>query len=232
MRIQLLSSAGQNRLADRAAFTSPALCRRSPRRVVRAYPACLRASKTSTWADRQAARDLWDLRALSRLGAIDSRAERLYRRYGPTNQPPSPARLLEGNLGVRTGRTSSGARLASRSRRTRHSERCRPPGHGSAARSRAGGARTRDQRIMSPAALTDELPPPERTYGPHARGFCREQAPGQPSALPSLSMMPSTSPANADSWASSSSVYSRACRREHAHRAHHPPDPSCTGRPR
>lgn len=48
------------------------------------------ASKTATWVDRHASRDLWDLWALSRLGAIDGAAEDLYRRYGPTNQPPAP----------------------------------------------------------------------------------------------------------------------------------------------
>lgn len=48
------------------------------------------ASKTSTWADRKGARDLWDLWALSELGAIDRQAAALYRRYGPTNHPPTP----------------------------------------------------------------------------------------------------------------------------------------------
>ena len=47
------------------------------------------ASKTSTWADRKGARDLWDLWALSELGAIDRKAAHLYRRYGPTNRPPT-----------------------------------------------------------------------------------------------------------------------------------------------
>jgi len=51
------------------------------------------ASKTSTWADRHSARDLWDLWALSELGAIDRGAVDLYRRHGPTNQPPT-ARLF------------------------------------------------------------------------------------------------------------------------------------------
>jgi predicted nucleotidyltransferase component of viral defense system len=46
------------------------------------------ASKTSTWADRRASRDLWDLWALSRIGAIDAAALELYRRFGPTNQSP------------------------------------------------------------------------------------------------------------------------------------------------
>lgn len=46
------------------------------------------ASKTATWYDRRASRDLWDLWALSKLGAIDDAAADLYRRYGPTNRPP------------------------------------------------------------------------------------------------------------------------------------------------
>lgn len=47
------------------------------------------ASKTATWIDRHASRDLWDLWALSRLGAIDPAARELYRRHGPTNKPPA-----------------------------------------------------------------------------------------------------------------------------------------------
>jgi predicted nucleotidyltransferase component of viral defense system len=46
------------------------------------------ASKTATWADRRAPRDLWDIWALNRIGAIDAAALKLYRRFGPTNQPP------------------------------------------------------------------------------------------------------------------------------------------------
>ena len=46
------------------------------------------ASKTATWSDRHAPRDLWDLWALSEIGAIDATAAELYRRYGPTNQLP------------------------------------------------------------------------------------------------------------------------------------------------
>src|SRR5262249_51549823 len=44
------------------------------------------ASKTSTWTDRHAARDLWDLWALNAIGAIDPAAVDLFCRYGPTNQ--------------------------------------------------------------------------------------------------------------------------------------------------
>ncbi|ABM14582.1 nucleotidyl transferase AbiEii/AbiGii toxin family protein [Mycolicibacterium vanbaalenii] len=47
------------------------------------------ASKTATWVDRHAPRDLWDLWALNRLGAIDADAAALFRRYGPTNKAPT-----------------------------------------------------------------------------------------------------------------------------------------------
>lgn len=47
------------------------------------------ASKTATWFDRRASRDLWDLWALDRIGAITPEAEALYRRFGPTNKPPA-----------------------------------------------------------------------------------------------------------------------------------------------
>lgn len=47
------------------------------------------ASKTATWFDRHASRDLWDLWALDRIGAIDADAEDLYRRFGPNNNPPA-----------------------------------------------------------------------------------------------------------------------------------------------
>jgi predicted nucleotidyltransferase component of viral defense system len=48
------------------------------------------ASKTATWTDRLAPRDLWDLWALSGVGAIDADAAALFRRYGPTNKTPAP----------------------------------------------------------------------------------------------------------------------------------------------
>ncbi|KIA59538.1 nucleotidyl transferase AbiEii/AbiGii toxin family protein [Nocardia vulneris] len=48
------------------------------------------AGKTSTWHDRRASRDLWDLWALSEIGAIDGAAGALYRRHGPTNRLPNP----------------------------------------------------------------------------------------------------------------------------------------------
>lgn len=51
------------------------------------------ASKTATWVDRLAPRDLWDLWALSGVGAIDADAAALFRRLGPTNQLPGAYRF-------------------------------------------------------------------------------------------------------------------------------------------
>ncbi len=47
------------------------------------------AWKTVAWADRQASRDLFDLWSLANAGLIDHGAAGLYRRFGPTNKPPS-----------------------------------------------------------------------------------------------------------------------------------------------
>jgi predicted nucleotidyltransferase component of viral defense system len=45
------------------------------------------ASKTAIWADRHAPRDLWDLWALSAIGAIDHATADMYQRLGPTRRP-------------------------------------------------------------------------------------------------------------------------------------------------
>jgi predicted nucleotidyltransferase component of viral defense system len=47
------------------------------------------AAMTSAWAERSAARDLYDLNALAELGAIDQEASRLYVQHGPTGSPPA-----------------------------------------------------------------------------------------------------------------------------------------------
>jgi hypothetical protein len=44
--------------------------------------------KTAAWIDRRAARDLYDLWALSKVGALNSDAAALFARYGPTGHPP------------------------------------------------------------------------------------------------------------------------------------------------
>jgi predicted nucleotidyltransferase component of viral defense system len=88
VKIQLLSSRdrivwpSERRLLEQRYSDAPVA-----ELVVPTLPA-FAASKTVTWADRRAPRDLWDLWALDRIGAIDAAALKLYRRYGPTNQPP------------------------------------------------------------------------------------------------------------------------------------------------
>ena len=44
--------------------------------------------KTVAWMDRGAARDLYDLWALSKVGALNSAAAALFARHGPTGRPP------------------------------------------------------------------------------------------------------------------------------------------------
>ncbi|MFN8229221.1 MAG: nucleotidyl transferase AbiEii/AbiGii toxin family protein [Mycobacterium sp.] len=48
------------------------------------------ASKTATWFDRGAPRDLWDLWALAAAGAINAASAALFRKFGPTNKYPAP----------------------------------------------------------------------------------------------------------------------------------------------
>jgi predicted nucleotidyltransferase component of viral defense system len=88
VKIQLLSSRerivwpSERRLLEQRYSDAP-----TAELVVPTLPA-FAASKTATWADRRAPRDLWDLWALDRIGAINAAALELYRRFGPTNQPP------------------------------------------------------------------------------------------------------------------------------------------------
>jgi predicted nucleotidyltransferase component of viral defense system len=56
--------------------------------------AAFAASKTATWADRRAPRDLWDLWALSQIGAIDETALHLFQKFGPTNRRLLPAAYI------------------------------------------------------------------------------------------------------------------------------------------
>lgn len=48
------------------------------------------ASKTATWFDRRAPRDLFDLCGLARLGAMTKEAADLFARLGPTGHDPTP----------------------------------------------------------------------------------------------------------------------------------------------
>ncbi|WP_405179547.1 nucleotidyl transferase AbiEii/AbiGii toxin family protein [Nocardia sp. NBC_01377] len=90
VKIQLLSGRGRTvwptelrRLEQRYSDAGPAEL------LVPTLPAFV-AGKTATWHDRRASRDLWDLWALSGIGAIDGAAGVLYKRRGPTNRFPSP----------------------------------------------------------------------------------------------------------------------------------------------
>jgi len=88
VKIQLLSSrdrvvwpAGRRPIEQRYSDAPPA-------ELIVPTLAAFSASKTVTWADRRAPRDLWDLWALSEIGAIDQTALHLFRKFGPTNRPP------------------------------------------------------------------------------------------------------------------------------------------------
>lgn len=88
VKIQLLSSRdrivwpSERRLLDQRYSDAPAA-----ELIVPTLPA-FAASKTATWANRSAPRDLWDLRALSQIGAIDETALHIFQKFGPTNRPP------------------------------------------------------------------------------------------------------------------------------------------------
>lgn len=61
----------------------------SPARLLVPTRSAFAAWKTAAWADRGAARDLFDLHGLAALGAIDAEAARLYRACGPTGRVPA-----------------------------------------------------------------------------------------------------------------------------------------------
>jgi hypothetical protein len=46
--------------------------------------------KTAAWMDRGAARDLYDLWALSKVGAFNAESASLFAEHGPTSNPPRP----------------------------------------------------------------------------------------------------------------------------------------------
>ena len=88
VKVQLLSSKGRTvwpaelRVLEQRYSDVP-----SAQLMVPKLPA-FAASKTATWHDRRASRDLWDLWSLAALDAIDDEAAALFARYGPTHRPP------------------------------------------------------------------------------------------------------------------------------------------------
>lgn len=90
VRIQLLSRTGyspwpaEDRKLIQRYSDAPAATLRVPTRESFA------AWKTAAWVDRQASRDLYDLWLLTKLGALNTAAAELFRKYGPTNKPPTP----------------------------------------------------------------------------------------------------------------------------------------------
>jgi predicted nucleotidyltransferase component of viral defense system len=88
VRIQLLSARGRVRWPSECRFLEQRYRDAPPAELTVPTLPAFAASKTATWADRRAPRDLWDLWALNSIGAIDAAALELYRRFGPTNQPP------------------------------------------------------------------------------------------------------------------------------------------------
>lgn len=89
VRVQLLDPVGHPRwptevrsLIQRYSDAPPAHLR------VPTLPAFV-AMKTSAWADRRAARDLFDLWSMARQDLIDAAAVDLYVRHGPTGRPPA-----------------------------------------------------------------------------------------------------------------------------------------------
>lgn len=90
VRIQLLSRIGyepwpteQRAIVQRYADVTPASLR------VPTLDAFV-AWKTAAWQDRAAPRDLYDLWALSRIGAMNATSAALFARHGPTGSVPRP----------------------------------------------------------------------------------------------------------------------------------------------
>lgn len=88
VKIQLLSSRDRTVWpAERRPLEQRYLDAPAAELLVPTLPA-FAASKTSTWADRRAPRDLWDLWALKQIGAINPTSLELFEKFGPTNRPP------------------------------------------------------------------------------------------------------------------------------------------------
>jgi Nucleotidyl transferase AbiEii toxin, Type IV TA system len=88
IRVQLLDAAGYPSWPTEPRDLEQRYADAPPARLEVPTRAAFVAGKTAAWHDRRACRDLWDLWALSRVGAIDVEAALLYRRLGPTGTTP------------------------------------------------------------------------------------------------------------------------------------------------
>ncbi|MGQ4599525.1 nucleotidyl transferase AbiEii/AbiGii toxin family protein [Nocardia sp. R6R-6] len=88
VKIQLLSSRDRSVWPTELRAVEQRYSGAPPARLLVPTLPAFAAAKTATWHDRRASRDLWDLWALAGIGAIDTEASHLYKRYGPTNRPP------------------------------------------------------------------------------------------------------------------------------------------------
>ena len=83
VQIQLLSSEGYPDWPTEVVEIQQRYSDAPPARLRVLTPAAFVASKLSSWNDRAAPRDLYDLWALAAAGKIDAEAGRVFGRYGP-----------------------------------------------------------------------------------------------------------------------------------------------------
>lgn len=88
VKVQLLSSRGRTVWPTELRILEQRYSDVQPAQLLVPTLTAFTASKTATWHDRRASRDLWDLWSLAALGAIDDEAAALFTHYGPTNRPP------------------------------------------------------------------------------------------------------------------------------------------------
>lgn len=90
VRIQLLESDGYPRWPTMQLDLTQRYSDAPPAALTVPTAAGFVAAKTMAWQDRRAARDLWDLWALTERGHLTEEAADLYAQTGPTNRRPDP----------------------------------------------------------------------------------------------------------------------------------------------
>jgi predicted nucleotidyltransferase component of viral defense system len=90
VRVQLLDTPGYPPWPTEARDLVQRYVDAPPARLNVLTRAAFTAAKTTVWVDRRACRDLYDLYQLAVVGAVDTEAAALYRRFGPTGHLPGP----------------------------------------------------------------------------------------------------------------------------------------------